>query len=234
MTGISADGPGLSKPSSSNSKTAASSLRASSKTSFRRRPTQRASKNSLPELVKQNHLTKFQAQHVNAGKTKSLILGNYTILDKIGAGGMGQVFKAEHRRMERVVAIKMLPPADDQGCCGSGSLSARSRGGRQAAAIRISSPPTMPTRPTVSTSSSWNTSKAKTSRRLVKKDGPFSVAKAVNYILQAARGLGVRSQRRASCIETSSPPTCCSTKRHGQDSVRSMSITTSPPNLAVL
>src|SRR5277367_2788843 len=65
----------------------------------------------VAELVKADHLTKFQAQHVNAGKTKSLILGGYTIHDKIGAGGMGQVFKALHRRMERVVAIKMLPAA---------------------------------------------------------------------------------------------------------------------------
>ena len=56
-------------------------------------------------LVKENHLTKFQAQQVAAGKAKALMLGNYTILDKIGAGGMGQVFKAEHRRMKRVVAI---------------------------------------------------------------------------------------------------------------------------------
>lgn len=38
-----------------------------------------------------------------------MILGSYTILDKIGAGGMGQVFKAQHRRMDRIVAIKMLP-----------------------------------------------------------------------------------------------------------------------------
>ena len=65
----------------------------------------------VAELVKQKHLTAFQAQHVKAGKAKSLILGGYTILDKIGAGGMGQVFKALHRRMERIVAIKMLPPA---------------------------------------------------------------------------------------------------------------------------
>src|SRR6202140_5078244 len=65
----------------------------------------------VAELVKNHHLTKFQAQHVNAGKTKSLILGGYTILDKIGAGGMGQVFKALHRKMDRTVAIKMLPPA---------------------------------------------------------------------------------------------------------------------------
>src|SRR5579864_1075504 len=63
----------------------------------------------VTELVKQNHLTRFQAAQVAAGKAKALILGNYTILDKIGAGGMGQVFKAEHRRMKRIVAVKVLP-----------------------------------------------------------------------------------------------------------------------------
>src|SRR5436189_3682746 len=65
----------------------------------------------LRALHKQNLLTKFQAQQVAAGRAKSLILGGYTILDKIGAGGMGQVFKAEHRRMKRAVAIKTLPSA---------------------------------------------------------------------------------------------------------------------------
>src|SRR5688572_8168611 len=65
----------------------------------------------LRELFKRNLLTKFQAQQVAAGRTKSLVLGGYIILDKIGAGGMGQVFKAQHRKMERLVAIKMLPPA---------------------------------------------------------------------------------------------------------------------------
>src|ERR1043165_3424541 len=35
--------------------------------------------------------------------------GEYTVLEKIGAGGMGQVFKAVHRRMERTVALKLLP-----------------------------------------------------------------------------------------------------------------------------
>ncbi len=64
----------------------------------------------VAQLVKENHLTKFQAAQVAAGKAKSLILGEYTLLDKIGAGGMGQVFKALHRRMERTVAIKVLPP----------------------------------------------------------------------------------------------------------------------------
>src|SRR4029077_3002487 len=39
------------------------------------------------------------------------ILGNYVLLDKIGAGGMGMVFKAQHRRMKRLVAVKVLPKA---------------------------------------------------------------------------------------------------------------------------
>src|SRR5579864_5195017 len=61
------------------------------------------------ELVRHKKLTRFQAEQVWHGKGKSLVLGNYTILDKIGAGGMGQVFKAEHRRMKRIVAVKVLP-----------------------------------------------------------------------------------------------------------------------------
>ncbi|WP_339728605.1 protein kinase [uncultured Gimesia sp.] len=43
------------------------------------------------------------------GRGERLLLGEYRILDKIGAGGMGQVYLAEHRRMERQVALKTLP-----------------------------------------------------------------------------------------------------------------------------
>src|SRR5580704_15952671 len=63
------------------------------------------------ELIKQGKLTKYQAQMLCQGKSKGLVLGNYVILDKIGQGGMGMVFKAHHRRMDRIVAIKVLPPA---------------------------------------------------------------------------------------------------------------------------
>ena len=39
------------------------------------------------ELVRQKKITKFQAQAIYQGKTKGLILGDYTVLDRIGEGG---------------------------------------------------------------------------------------------------------------------------------------------------
>ena len=50
-------------------------------------------------------------RHLLPGKSRGLAMGNYLILDKIGKGGMGMVFKAQHRRMKRVVALKVLPPS---------------------------------------------------------------------------------------------------------------------------
>jgi len=61
------------------------------------------------ELIRRKQLTKFQAEEISKGKGKSLDLGNYVLIEKIGAGGMGQVFKARHRVMNRVVAVKVLP-----------------------------------------------------------------------------------------------------------------------------
>ena len=36
-------------------------------------------------------------------------LGEYTLFERIGSGGMGQVFLGLHRRMERIVVLKLLP-----------------------------------------------------------------------------------------------------------------------------
>jgi serine/threonine protein kinase len=38
-------------------------------------------------------------------------LGPYEIVASIGAGGMGEVYRARDSRLRREVAIKVLPPA---------------------------------------------------------------------------------------------------------------------------
>jgi serine/threonine protein kinase len=62
------------------------------------------------KLVEMCRLNRWQAEQLRAGRTK-FHLGPYQIIDSIGQGGMGQVFKAEHTIMGRVVAVKVLPRA---------------------------------------------------------------------------------------------------------------------------
>ncbi len=53
-------------------------------------------------------LTRFQLNTVAAGRGKDLIVGPYALLDRLGEGGMGQVYKARHQHMQRVVALKVI------------------------------------------------------------------------------------------------------------------------------
>jgi serine/threonine protein kinase len=59
-------------------------------------------------LVEQGLLTRFQAERVLVGRTAGFHLGQYRILEEVGRGGMGRVFRSEHRTMKRIVALKVL------------------------------------------------------------------------------------------------------------------------------
>jgi serine/threonine protein kinase len=59
------------------------------------------------QLVQLGWITRWQAQQLLAGRTK-FYLGKYKLLEGLGHGGMGAVFKAKHPGLSRVVALKVM------------------------------------------------------------------------------------------------------------------------------
>ncbi|HIQ19687.1 MAG TPA: PEGA domain-containing protein [Planctomycetes bacterium] len=140
------------------------------------------------QLVRAGRLTRYQAAAVYQGKTKALVLGEYVVLDRIGAGGMGQVFRARHRQMDRVVAVKVLPPD----AMGSAEAIKRFRREMRAAAKLM--------HPNIVAAYDAGEHQGihylvmewvdgKDLAQVTKQRGTIPVPEAVGWILQAARGL---------------------------------------------
>lgn len=139
-------------------------------------------------LLESETLTRFQLRAIAQGKTRGLRLGRYVILDKIGAGGMGQVFKARHSKMDRVVAIKVLPR---ESMSNETSTKRFYQEVQVAASLR---------HPNIVTAFDANEEEGlhylvmeyvegRDLDSLVRRQGPLSTAQAVDCLLQAARGL---------------------------------------------
>jgi serine/threonine protein kinase len=60
------------------------------------------------ELLERGSLTRFQTEQLVQGDAKKLILGQYILMEPLGEGGMGMVYKAKHQRMKRIVALKVI------------------------------------------------------------------------------------------------------------------------------
>lgn len=139
-------------------------------------------------LVAHNKLTAYQAKMICEDQGNRLLLGNYLIRDQIGAGGMGDVYLAEHRRMERLVALKTLSTAmkwNDQ--------SIRRFHQEVKAVARLNHPNIV---------TAYDADEAQHTHFLVmeyvpgtdlstcvKQQGPFPVHQALNFIQQVAQGL---------------------------------------------
>jgi serine/threonine protein kinase len=114
--------------------------------------------------------------------------GEYTVQEKIGAGGMGQVFKALHRRMERTVALKLLPKV---------ALAPPDVVQRFEQEVRSAARLTHPHVVTAFDAGDCSGTpflameyvEGKDLFRLVQEQGPLPVGQAVECIMQAARGL---------------------------------------------
>ncbi|MBY0526245.1 MAG: serine/threonine protein kinase [Gemmataceae bacterium] len=75
------------------------------------RRTAKPGEDALPlakELIYKGWLTAYQAKTLMQGKGGELAVGSYRLLDLLGEGGMGQVFKAHHVPMDRIVALKII------------------------------------------------------------------------------------------------------------------------------
>jgi serine/threonine protein kinase len=140
-------------------------------------------------LVASGILTEYQAEQLLAGQGDVLVLGQYHILDRLGAGGMGQVYKAEHALMRRLVALKVIMPH----LVRDASAVARFHGEVQVAA-QLCHPNIV---------AAFDADEANGLHflvmeyvegidlgQLVEENGPLPVALACEYVRQAALGLG--------------------------------------------
>jgi serine/threonine protein kinase len=119
---------------------------------------------------------------------KERVFGEYVILEQIGAGGMGQVFKARHRSMDRIVALKILARSD------LGSPDAVKRFQREVqAAAKLMHPNIIIAHDAGQYQGLhylvMEYVDGADLSAIVRRDGPLPLEKALDYLLQTASGL---------------------------------------------
>lgn len=139
-------------------------------------------------LYQCGRLTAFQVESLLTGSETPLVLGDYVILNRIGTGGMGQVFRAQHRHLKRVAAVKLLPPELTQ------NAAAVQRFQREAeAAARLSHPNVVQTYDAGVQRGVWYLAMefvdGSDLERVLAAEGALSVGRAIDIVRQAAVGL---------------------------------------------
>ncbi len=139
-------------------------------------------------LQKAGKLTAYQAAALYQRKSRGLLIGNYLILDKLGQGGMGVVFKARHPRLGRVVALKILPPSFAR------DRTALARFKREIEAAGKLKHPNIVAALDADEDRGvhflvMEYVEGRDLDRVVRERGPLRVVEAIEYLIQAARGL---------------------------------------------
>jgi serine/threonine protein kinase len=139
-------------------------------------------------LVRDGYLTHFQAEHILQGKWRRFTIGKYKVLEKLGSGGMGQVFLCEHKLMRAKRAIKILPTAKAQ------DEAALGRFYREARAVAAIDHPNIVHAYDIDQDENLHFLvieyvDGSSLQDIVKKSGPLSVLRSCHYIRQSAIGL---------------------------------------------
>src|SRR5947208_967932 len=156
---------------------------------LRRNP--RAEAPALAEyLVQQGTLTAFQAERILNGKSQGLVLGPYVLLDAIGSGSMGQVYKANSKNDNNLYAVKVLPRR---------SMWNVRLARRQVRSFGTFTHPAVVPFVDVGTSGglhylSWPLVEGRTLEALVQQQGRLPSNQAALYAVQVAQGLTVAHQ----------------------------------------
>ena len=137
-------------------------------------------------LVEMELLNPWQAKQLLDGRTK-FTLGPYLIVDSLGQGGMGQVFKARHAETGQIVAVKVLPRDKSTPEAIAGFQ-------REIEAIERLKHPKLVAALDAGVDGNVHYLvteyvPGKDLRRLVREDGPLGMAAAARIVFQVAEGL---------------------------------------------
>ncbi|MBL8794249.1 MAG: tetratricopeptide repeat protein [Planctomycetia bacterium] len=140
------------------------------------------------DLLQRGWLTTLQINRLFQGRGGDLALGSYTLLEVLGEGGMGAVYKARHRRLDRTDAVKVIRKEF------LANPNAVQRFQREAkAAARLSHPNVITVYDAGEAGDvhflAMEFVPGTDLSRLVKQQGPLPAAVACEYIRQAALGL---------------------------------------------
>jgi WD40 repeat protein/serine/threonine protein kinase len=140
------------------------------------------------ELRRRGWLTPYQVNQAVQGRARQLVIGSYVVQAHLGEGGMGAVFQAQHRKLHRTVALKVLRQGNVEG---TGTLDRFLREMR--AAAQLSHPNIVRA---YDADHDGQTAflimefvAGTDLARQVRQRGPLPVAEACEYIRQAALGL---------------------------------------------
>ena len=149
---------------------------------------------TIGQFVKAGLITRYQTAKILKGQGEDLVLGNYLLLNPIGRGGMGVVYRAKHRWMDRIVALKILKQR-------SNDEKALRRFQREIQAAAKLSHPNIVTAFDADESHgrlylAMEYVPGEDLVTLIKQHGPFPMAKAISCVIQAAKGLHYAHQQR--------------------------------------